>query len=60
MNFTRRFLTAAIVLLTPTSQAITASLRPSRWLGAVIGVGLALALLKINNGVSNEFIYFQF
>lgn len=55
---------ATLVLVCPTSQKIAArlcqTLEWGRWIGAAVGVGLALALLKINNGQSHEFIYFQF
>ncbi len=49
-----------IVLALPTSQRLVAWVTPTRAVGVAIGVALAVALLKINNGQNNEFIYFQF
>ncbi len=51
---------AAVVLAFPTSQRIVQTMPHGRWTGAAIGLALAAGLLKINNGPSHEFIYFQF
>jgi D-alanyl-lipoteichoic acid acyltransferase DltB (MBOAT superfamily) len=51
---------AFVTLALPTSQALVEKAHASWWIGLAIGVALAAAILKINNGNNHEFIYFQF
>ena len=53
-------LAAVVAMLGPTSQSIAQRITTKPWMAALIGIALAAGLLKINNGPSHEFIYFQF
>jgi len=51
---------AAVAMIGPSSQAFVAGLKPRAWLAPLAALATVVALLKLGDGTSYEFIYFHF